>query len=29
MGYQLYSERQKSDGVVIDFGKTGVSIQKK
>jgi predicted negative regulator of RcsB-dependent stress response len=29
MGYQLYSERQKTDRVEIDVGKNGVSIQQK
>jgi hypothetical protein len=29
MGYQLYSERQKTEGVVIDVGKNGISIEKK
>ena len=29
MGYQLYGERQKTDGVVIDVGKNGISIEKK
>jgi predicted negative regulator of RcsB-dependent stress response len=28
-GYQLYSERQKTEGVVIDVGKNGISIEKK
>ena len=29
LAYQLYTERQKSDRVEIDFGKNGLSIQKK
>jgi hypothetical protein len=29
MGYQLYSERQKTEGVVIEVGKNGISIEKK
>jgi len=29
MGYQLYSERQKTDRIVIDVGKNGISIEKK
>ena len=29
MGYQLYSERQKTDRVEIEVGKNGISIQKK
>jgi hypothetical protein len=29
MGYQLYHERQKTEGVVIDVGKNGISIEKK
>ncbi len=29
MAYQLYSERQKTDRVVIDVGKNGISIEKK
>jgi hypothetical protein len=29
MGYRLYGERQRTDGVVIDVGKNGISIQKK
>jgi hypothetical protein len=28
MGYQLYSERQKTDRVEIDVGKNGISIEK-
>ena len=29
IGYQLYQERQKTTGIEIDVGKTGVSIEKK
>ena len=29
MGYQLYSERQKTDRIEIDVGKNGISIEKK
>ena len=29
MGYQLYSERQKTDRVEIEVGKDGISIQKR
>lgn len=29
MGYQLYSQRQKTDRVEIDVGKNGISIEKK
>ena len=29
MGYQLYGERQRSDRIVIDVGKNGISIEKK
>lgn len=29
MGYQLYRERQTTDRVEIEFGKNGLSIQKK
>ncbi len=29
MGYQLYSERQNTERVVIDVGKNGISIEKK
>ncbi len=29
MGYQLYSERQKPEGVEINLGKNGLSIQQK
>ncbi|MGA2493616.1 MAG: hypothetical protein ABSF67_11760 [Roseiarcus sp.] len=29
IGYQLYSERQKTDRIVIDVGKNGLSIEKK
>ena len=29
MGYQLYNERQKTEGVVIEVGKNGISIEKK
>ena len=28
-GYQLYQERQKTTGVEINVGKTGISIEKK
>jgi predicted negative regulator of RcsB-dependent stress response len=28
-GYQLYQERQKTTGVEISVGKTGISIEKK
>jgi len=28
MGYQLYSERQKTDRVEIEVGKNGISIQR-
>jgi len=29
MGYQLYSERQRTDRIQIDVGKNGISIEKK
>jgi hypothetical protein len=29
LGYELYTERQKTSGVEIDFGKNGLSIEKK
>jgi predicted negative regulator of RcsB-dependent stress response len=29
IGYQLYQERQKTTGIEIDVGKTGISIEKK
>jgi predicted negative regulator of RcsB-dependent stress response len=29
MGYQLYSERQNTERIVIDVGKSGISIEKK
>jgi predicted negative regulator of RcsB-dependent stress response len=29
VGYQLYQERQKTTGIEISVGKTGVSIDKK
>ncbi len=29
LGYELYAERQKTDGVEIDVGKNGLSIEKK
>ncbi len=29
LGYELYSERQKTDRVEIDVGKNGLSIEKK
>jgi len=28
-GYQLYQERQKTTGIEISVGKSGISIQKK
>lgn len=28
-GYQLYQERQKTTGVEINVGKSGISIEKK
>ena len=28
-GYQLYQERQKTTGIEINVGKSGVSIEKK
>ena len=28
-GYQLYQERQKTTGIEIDVGKSGISIEKK
>ena len=28
-GYQLYQERQKTDGIEINVGKSGISIEKK
>jgi len=28
VGYQLYQERQKTDGVEISIGKKGISIEK-
>ncbi len=28
-GYQLYQDRQKTTGVEINVGKTGISIEKK
>ena len=28
-GYQLYQERQKSTGIQINVGKSGISIEKK
>jgi predicted negative regulator of RcsB-dependent stress response len=28
IGYQLYQERKKSTGVEINFGKSGLSIEK-
>ena len=28
-GYQLYQERQKSAGIEINVGKSGISIEKK
>jgi predicted negative regulator of RcsB-dependent stress response len=29
MGYQLYQDRHKTEGVEIDLGKNGLSIQPK
>jgi len=29
IGHQLYQERQKTTGIEIDVGKTGISIEKK
>lgn len=29
LGYQLYQERQKTTGVEINIGKSGISIEKK
>ena len=29
IGYQFYQERQKTTGIRIDVGKTGISIEKK
>ena len=29
IGYQLYQERQKTTGIEINVGKTGISIDKK
>ena len=29
IGYQFYQERQKTTGIEIDVGKTGISIEKK
>jgi len=29
IGYQLYQERQKTTGIEIEVGKTGISIEKK
>lgn len=29
MGYQLYSERQKTDRIEINVGKGGISIERK
>ncbi len=29
LGYELYTERQKTDRVEIDVGKNGLSIEKK
>jgi len=28
-GYQLYQARQKTDGIEINIGKSGISIEKK
>jgi predicted negative regulator of RcsB-dependent stress response len=29
IGYQLYQDRQKTTGIEISVGKTGISIEKK
>jgi predicted negative regulator of RcsB-dependent stress response len=29
VGYQLYQDRQKTAGIEINVGKTGISIEKK
>jgi predicted negative regulator of RcsB-dependent stress response len=29
IGYQLYQERQKTSGIEINVGKSGISIEKK
>ena len=29
LGYQLYQERQKTSGIEINVGKSGISIEKK
>jgi predicted negative regulator of RcsB-dependent stress response len=29
IGYQLYQDRQKSTGIQINVGKSGISIEKK
>ncbi len=29
LGYQFYQERQRTTGIEIDIGKSGVSIEKK
>ncbi len=29
VGYQLYQERQKTTGIEINLGKSGISIEKK
>jgi predicted negative regulator of RcsB-dependent stress response len=29
LGYQLYQERQKTTGIEINVGKSGISIEKK
>jgi predicted negative regulator of RcsB-dependent stress response len=29
IGYQLYQERQKTTGIEINIGKSGISIEKK
>lgn len=29
IGYQLYQERQRTTGIEINVGKTGISIEKK
>ena len=29
LGYQFYQERQKTTGIEIDVGKSGISIEKK
>lgn len=29
LGYQLYQERQKTNGIEINVGKSGITIEKK